>query len=132
MPNNGATSPDCGNIWFKSRSEEMSLKQAKYTQKSEIYRDGGGSGSRGKLLMWSVSRSEICHIKSWKITNIFPQLSYDFLSLDLICQIIVYNVDLVWLWLHNILYMAIMRYLILKQLISSKIFITLGILLRIG
>ena len=29
----------------------MSLKQAKYTQKSEIYRDGGGSGSRGKLLM---------------------------------------------------------------------------------
>jgi len=74
----------------------MSLKKPNYTEKRDIYRDGGGSGSRGKLLMSSVSRSEICHIKSWKITKIFLELSYDFLSLDLICQIIVHCVDLVW------------------------------------
>jgi len=54
MPNNGDTSPDCGNIWIKSRSEEMSLKEPKYTEKCEIYRDDGGSGLRGKLLMWSL------------------------------------------------------------------------------
>ena len=51
IPNNEEKSPDCGNIGMKSRSEEMSLKESKYTKKCEIYRDDGGSRSRGKAVM---------------------------------------------------------------------------------
>ena len=37
MPNNRERSPDCGDICFRSKSEEMSLKRSKYTQKTRNY-----------------------------------------------------------------------------------------------
>ena len=57
MVNNGERSPDCGDIGLKSKSEEMSsgrLKHTKNVKFTYVNEEGGGSGSRGKGVMWSI------------------------------------------------------------------------------